>query len=1302
MDSSGNLYVSYNYTASITLGGKSYFFQGGQDFALVKLTSKGVVSWVKTPNSTGHDHILDLGVDGSGNVYVLQGNEGASVTIGGKTYPSTSVIITKYDSSGTVKWSKGSTGTMPYRDKNFQGLRVDTLGNVYIAGYASGTYGIGTLSVTAASNEVQTFVAKLDTTGKEQWIASSTNHVGRSTSLYNIAVDSKNNVYVSGQLKSVGTYSFGTASANNTLGKPFFVAKLDANGSWQWVVTSSPHTTNTYSSYTTSLEVDGNDLVHVLGPVGRQMVVGSTTLSTNESQGLFVASLNGSGAWQSASVILNKYAPMGSSLARMSVDASGNRYVTTTYQSSIVIDGKTYSTLSNKVASVLFKVSPTGSPVWVRNMTGKNGVYAKDTTFGGGSVYVGGIHNSQSNFAGRVFSPGSGDDGFIWEHPTAPTCSTGESDCFGACANLQSDTSNCGTCGNACGAGLTCIAGTCSCPAGKVNCNGDCINISDVCVSTLAKTGLTTPHGLVLDSNGDLIVTGHNSHKLYKVTSQGVATLLGGSSAGLVNGPINFSSFNQPQGLAFNGSGQLFIADTLNHVIRRLASNVTTSHSGTTSGFANGNSSQTQFNRPADIAIDSSGNLFIVDSVNNRIRKVDTSGNSTTLAGSTQGYKDGTGTAAQFNNPQGIAIDSSGNLYVADSANHRIRKITSAGVVTTIAGSGVAGFKNGDGTGAQFDTPLGITVDSIGNLFVSDNKNHAIRKIDPQGKVTTLAGAGSAGSKDGGGTNSTFNEPAGVAVLSDKVFVADRANNSIRVLKLPCATTQTFCSIACRDLQNDNTNCGTCGNACTGGNTCQDGVCKSPCSSGETLCSGVCKNLQTDSSNCGTCGTACPSGQTCQSGSCAASFTQLSAGKQHTCAKFPNGSVKCWGDNTFGQLGDGTTNEQTSVPLATVNLGTGRTATQVQILGRHTCAILDNGDLACWGQNHKGQLGNGTTTSVLSPTKVNVGTGRTVKQLALGPAYTCVILDNDTVKCWGQNTNGELGNGTTTDLTSPPTNPVDLGSGRTAKSISAGASHVCAILDNDKVKCWGLNYFGEIGIGGSTGPNVKITTPLSTTINLGSGRTAKQVEAGSMSTCALLDNDMVKCWGRDNHGFLGLNNGGNLNVPSFSSINFGSGRIVKRLFVSKSFNGCVVLDNDAFTCWGYNLDGMYGFGNKTNLSSPSLTPVNWGSGRTVKKLFWYPYSTRHMCALLDNDTIKCTGIGFEGRLGQGNTTDFTSPPANPVTLGKTVKSMALGESHTCAVLSDNSVKCWGPNSSGQLGIGNKTFQTSPQTVSGIP
>uniref|UniRef100_UPI003F6A4217 RCC1 domain-containing protein n=1 Tax=Poseidonia sp. TaxID=2666344 RepID=UPI003F6A4217 len=220
------------------------------------------------------------------------------------------------------------------------------------------------------------------------------------------------------------------------------------------------------------------------------------------------------------------------------------------------------------------------------------------------------------------------------------------------------------------------------------------------------------------------------------------------------------------------------------------------------------------------------------------------------------------------------------------------------------------------------------------------------------------------------------------------------------------------------------------------------------------------------------------------------------SGVFHTCAILDNGNVKCWGRNTAGELGDGSTADSNAPSTTVINLGTGRTAVALAGGNEHTCAILDNGDLKCWGSDQYGQLGNGNsiTADQTSPpsTAIDLGTGRTAVAVSAGMYHTCAILDNGDMKCWGRDDKGQLGNGgtITADQTSPPSTAIDLGTGRTAVAVSAYYDITCAILDNGDMKCWGYPYYGHLGNGWN---HIGTDVPSSTAIDLGTGRTAVSV-----------------------------------------------------------------------------------------------------------------------------------------------------------------------------------------------------------------
>jgi sugar lactone lactonase YvrE len=336
-------------------------------------------------------------------------------------------------------------------------------------------------------------------------------------------------------------------------------------------------------------------------------------------------------------------------------------------------------------------------------------------------------------------------------------------------------------------------------------------------VTTFAGDGsnsaFSIPNAVVVDKNGNVYVTNPGNNKIIKITSAGIVTTLAGSgTVGAVDGNGSSSQFYAPTGITIDSVGNLFVADKLNNRIRKITPNGdVTTFAGSSAGFADGVGTAAQFNGPYNVAIDSSDNLYVTDTNNNRIRKITSTGVVTTVAGSgVAGAANGIGTAAQFNLPFGITVDSSGNLYISDTWNHLIRKITPNGTVTTFAGS-VAGFADGTGTSAMFNAPGGITVDALGNVYVADISNQRIRKITSSGVVTTIAGAGTIGFADNtSALQALFNQPFGISTDSaGNLYVADTSNSRIRKLtpsiNSPIAVTQSAGILAAGTTQSAGT-----------------------------------------------------------------------------------------------------------------------------------------------------------------------------------------------------------------------------------------------------------------------------------------------------------------------------------------------------------------------------------------------------------------------------------------------------------------------------------------------------------------
>jgi hypothetical protein len=282
------------------------------------------------------------------------------------------------------------------------------------------------------------------------------------------------------------------------------------------------------------------------------------------------------------------------------------------------------------------------------------------------------------------------------------------------------------------------------------------------------------PEGVAVDNAGNVYVADRASHTIRLITPGGVVTTLAGTGglSGANNGTGSAARFNGPTGLAVDGTGNIYVADSGNNSIRKVTP------AGVVTTLAGG------FDRPYGVAVDSATNVYVSDWFNDTIRKVTPAGLVTTLAGlvGVSGTNDGTGTAARFNSPQGLAVDSATNVYVGDSGNYTIRKITPAGVVTTVAGTGGQyGTNDATGSAARFRWPNGVAVDSLGNIFVVDQEINTIRKITPAGVVTTLAGrAYFVGRADGIGSAARFWSPSGLALDSaGNIYVGDMVINRI-------------------------------------------------------------------------------------------------------------------------------------------------------------------------------------------------------------------------------------------------------------------------------------------------------------------------------------------------------------------------------------------------------------------------------------------------------------------------------------------------------------------------------------------
>ena len=352
----------------------------------------------------------------------------------------------------------------------------------------------------------------------------------------------------------------------------------------------------------------------------------------------------------------------------------------------------------------------------------------------------------------------------------------------------------------------------------------------------------------------------------------------------------------------------------------------------------------------------------------------------------------------------------------------------------------------------------------------------------------------------------------------------------------------------------------------------------------------------------------------------------ISTGQNHACALTDLGAVKCWGYNQDGEVGDGTVQNDKPAPVNVTGLGSGVTAISAGY--KHTCALTSLGGVKCWGYNSDGQLGDGTTASSSTPVNVS-GLSGVVTAIRAGGFHTCALMQTGGVKCWGFNGFGQLGNATTSS-SSTPVNVSGLSSG--VSDIRLGANHTCA-LQSGGVKCWGDNGFGQLGNGTTTQSNIPVTVA-------GPLPVISAISAGGSHTCALTAGNGLLCWGRNDTGQLG--------------------------------DGTTIMRRSPV-----NVSGL----------SSGVSALSAGS--------W------HTCARMQAGGAMCWGLNFYGQVGDG-TTVTRLVPVNVSALPGGLGSIQVGNYYTCALLSTGGMRCWGNNEFGQLGNNSFISSITPVMVFGFP
>ena len=759
-----------------------------------------------------------------------------------------------------------------------------------------------------------------------------------------------------------------------------------------------------------------------------------------------------------------------------------------------------------------------------------------------------------------------------------------------------------------------------------------------------------------MDGAGNVYVADTQNGTIRKVTAGGVVSTLAGTagSYGSGDGTGRDARFNGPQGVVADSAGTVYVADSVNHTIRKIATGgAVTTLAGVAGlpGIDDGPGSTARFYQPRGLALDSGGNLFVADSWNHTIRKITPGGVVSTLAGlaGNPGCSDGTGSqvgtnTARFNCPAGLAVDGAGNVYVADSFNHTIRKVTAAGVVSTLAGwAGVWGNADGTGRNARFFQPGAVVVDGANNLYVLDSGNHTIRKLAASGTnwvVTTVAGVPSvSGSSDGVGSGATFDYPAGLALAgADLFYIADAGNNAVRLGMLvnngaPGIVTQPQSQTA--DPGNDVTfTVGAVGQA--------------PLAYqwrfNQTPIAGATASSYTRSNAQGPDGGEYSVVVTNSAGSVLSAIGRLTVSGPPFITGQPQGLMVVPGQTaTFAVVASGTAplSYQWQFNGNPIPDGTGPslTLTSVQrpeggaysvlVMNALGLAVSENAlltfpALEAWGNNTYGQLA------------MPADSGDTIA-IAAGAWHNLALRRDGTVMAWGDDSDGQCAV------------PEAL---QGALAIAAGGYHSLAVRPDCTVAAWGASDYGQ----------TNVPAGLANVIG---------ISAGSWHSLALRRNGTVVAWGD--------NTWGQCNVP---------GGLSNVVAVAAGGNHSLALRADGtVAAWGENT------GAAGNPAGQSVVPVNLNNVVAIAA------GDYHSLAVRADGTVVAWGDDSDGQCSIPNGLS-------------NVVAIAGGGAHTLAVTASGAVVAWGANWNGQCelpsdlsdvnGLGAGKYHSVALMASSIP
>ncbi len=486
-------------------------------------------------------------------------------------------------------------------------------------------------------------------------------------------------------------------------------------------------------------------------------------------------------------------------------------------------------------------------------------------------------------------------------------------------------------------------------------------------------------------------------------------------------------------------------------------------------------------------------------------------------------------------------------------------------------------------------------------------------------------------------------------------------------------------------------------------------------------------------------------------------WKQVANGTSHSCGLTTNGAVYCWGLNSYGQLGDAsTTTRSAPTPIAQGAIPAGSKIIQIVIGTLHTCAIASDTKAYCWGSNANGRLGDNTTTDRSSPVAVAQGAipaGLTIRQLSAGGSFTCAIATDYKPYCWGDNTNGQLGDNTTTQRLTPVAVLQGAMPATIVMQITTGTSHTCAIGADSKPYCWGLNGSGRLGDNTTTQRLTPVAVlqgampagiivvqvfaagshtcalpsdgrvycwGLNTSSQLGDGSTtsrstavavspgavplttfSKQISGGESHTCLLTTNYLTYCWGLNTNGQLGDGSTSTRSTPvAVAQGALPSGELIRSVSSGDNFN-CEISNTSTMYCFGLNANGQLGNGSTTQ-STSRVVVASFVDTATLPALgASIAVGNSHGCSVGTDDSLYCFGLNANGQLGNNSTTQSTTPVATSqgaLPAGLKIRQVANGQSHSCVLASDGEVYCWGLNTNGQLGDGSTTQSTTPVAV----